>query len=85
MSSQLWWRGPLWLQFDDIINYNLEILELDENQFSEGGRSSVATVIIQKGVDPKFSTLGKLVRVVAMCLRVARICRKERVLGPKVG
>lgn len=41
-------------------------------------------MIIQKSVDPfdKFSTLGKLVRVVAMCLRVVRICRKERVLGP---
>lgn len=84
MRSQLWWHGPQWLQNDDSINHKFEIPELDESQLSVSDRSSTVAVTIQRDVDPfdKYSTYGKLIRVVATCLRVARICRKEGLYGP---
>ncbi|XP_029659433.1 uncharacterized protein LOC115233263 [Formica exsecta] len=77
--SQLWWNGPQWLQNGDVIECCPELPEIDEIQLYESVGSTVIAMPTQKHIDPfdKFSTLNKLVRVAATCIRFARICKKE--------
>ncbi|XP_024877813.1 uncharacterized protein LOC112458422 [Temnothorax curvispinosus] len=79
MDSQLWWNGPLWLQYDKITTHPLTTLEDNEEPLGEDGEDSVIVMPLQTENDifGKFSTLNKLIRVTATCIRFALICRKE--------
>ncbi|XP_071642645.1 uncharacterized protein [Temnothorax longispinosus] len=79
MGSQLWWNGPLWLQHDKITTHPLTTLEDNEEPLGEDGEDSVIVMPLQTENDifGKFSTLNKLIRVTATCIRFALICRKE--------
>ncbi|XP_071576233.1 uncharacterized protein [Temnothorax nylanderi] len=79
MGSQLWWNGPLWLQHDEITTHPLTTLEDNEEPFGEENEDRVIAMPLQTDTDvfDKFSTLNKLIRVTATCIRFTRICRKE--------
>ncbi|XP_011859715.1 PREDICTED: uncharacterized protein LOC105557156 [Vollenhovia emeryi] len=78
-DSQLWWRGPSWLQVNIIVQHHSEIADMEESQLNENDTSTVLSMPIQADVDPfsKFSEFKKLVRVAARCIRFARFCTKK--------
>lgn len=78
-NSQLWWRGPSWLQKNVIIQHHSEIVDIEENQLHGNDTSTVLSMPVQADVDlfNKFSDFKKLIRIAAMCIRFARICTKK--------
>lgn len=72
----LWWRGPEWLHQPDIST------SIPNFETTEGLKKAVTLHTIQdtyyNDVVSRFSSLGKLRRVIGYCLRFAKNCRTEK-------
>lgn len=82
-QHNLWWTGPRWLLHpvaDWPLTTNLETLTLDTSAL---GEERPKTCLLNQENDPgqieiftRYSSLDKLVRITARCLRFGNICRR---------
>jgi len=70
IASKLWWHGPSWLCKDSQL-WQISILEASLQEVPEQRQSNVSMVIINDDYDflHKYSSLSRLVRVIAFCMR----------------
>ncbi|XP_026464750.1 uncharacterized protein LOC113376024 [Ctenocephalides felis] len=83
INSSLWWNGPSWLRYPiKIDQHNNNIPTTDE----ESRTTTLISIIDETNeLFNRYSSITKLIRVVAHCLRFSNNCRpkkKVRVRGP---
>lgn len=82
-SSQLWWNGPKWLE-SRVRYQSLKLQEIDDNQLEYLNEkvALVATTQVKLDLLDRFSSLQRLIRVIATCIRFAQLCKgKDGVQG----
>ena len=80
-ASEVWWNGPVWLlrresEWPKTFSPNENELKLPERK-STSHISAPATAKITFSIFAKYSSLLKLIRVTAYCLRFIRKCRNK--------
>jgi len=87
-NSSHWWHGPGWLADQAQIDERVSFKEIEDNT-SEHQEEQVALVAARPPEDSfinRFSTLTRLLRVTATCIKFARLCkgkgRVEETQGP---
>ncbi|XP_025995820.2 uncharacterized protein LOC105202869 [Solenopsis invicta] len=77
-ESQLWWHGPIWLKDQVQIDRRADVEDIDDEPEQQSDRVIVAMVKQAKdNIVSRFSSLQKLVRVTATCIKFAWLCKKE--------
>lgn len=78
VGSELWWSGPLWLS-KEAQNWDTSIPSIASSDLPEQKQITKAMVIIDNKQDifERFSSLTKLIRITALCLRFIKFTRNK--------
>lgn len=79
MNSSLWWHGPSWL-LRDSKQWPLHTVQIDQKVIPEKRNIKLALSTVEQNFDifERYSSLKKLIKVTAWCLRYINIKLKRK-------
>lgn len=78
-THSLWWNGPAWLQQRSVSEILLQTLNPTTEEEKRKQKTIVATSVVKENFEiiNRFSSLRRLVRVIAYCRRFITKCKQE--------